>query len=498
LAYGAGTLISRLLGIVREILIARDLGTSSEASALVISQTVPNLARTLVTEDVAQGVLVPVLSRRREEAGAEAAARLGLVMSLVSTAVMLAIGIIVLLLAEPLVQLIGPGIPPQTQKHVVEPLLRIFTLTLAFGGLGTVGSAYLILKHRYFGAAIAVAASNVPVILVLLFDPYASGTTIAISLAAGIIIQALAQRVIGGRLTKDRPPLRALFDRDTWRIVRRIAALAFPVSISLGMANLSGVIDASYSTLVSTGGPAAFDKAFRLALVPYGVVALAIGAASINVFVAAAKQPLIFSARISEAMRLQFALLIPVAAIMTVYAKPLITLFYARGSFNSASVDLTTEAMRGLGIVLPAIGLSSLGTRAWTTREMPWVPAIAGTLGLVGNFVLDAALYKPLGLAGIALSTAVVHFSVGGGLLVRAVPDKMRLIRSVAPILGWAVVIGAVSCLPMALIYVTEYSANTELQLGMLGIGIVLASSVAMTCPEPDYRVLLRSMLRLR
>jgi peptidoglycan biosynthesis protein MviN/MurJ (putative lipid II flippase) len=197
-------------------------------------------------------------------------------------------------------------------------------------------------------------------------------------------------------------------------------------------------------------------------------------------------------------MRLQFALLIPVAAIMTVYAKPLITLFYARGSFNSASVDLTTEAMRGLGIVLPAIGLSSLGTRAWTTREMPWVPAIAGTLGLVGNFVLDAALYKPLGLAGIALSTAVVHFSVGGGLLVRAVPDKMRLIRSVAPILGWAVVIGAVSCLPMALIYVTEYSANTELQLGMLGIGIVLASSVAMTCPEPDYRVLLRSMLRLR
>jgi putative peptidoglycan lipid II flippase len=495
-AYGAGIFISRLLGLLREVLLARTLGTSEAASALVVSQTIPNLARTLVAEDVSQGVLVPVFSRTMDEHGAQALARLGLVMSVVTTVFMVLVGGLVLLLAGPLVGLIGPGIGPAARHHLVIPMFRIFTITLVFGGMGTVGSAHLILRHRYFGAAVAVAASNVPVIIVLLLDRTASVITIAVSLGSGLVIQALAQRLMGGRLTKKRAPLAAFRDRETWLIVRRIATLSLPVAISLGMANLSGVIDTAYCSLVSTGGPAAFDKAFRLILVPYGIVALAIGAAAVNTFIAVAKQPALFGSRLSEAVRLECALLIPAALITTVYAQPLITLIFARGHFNAASIHLTTNAMRGLGVVLPAIGLSALGTRAWTTREMPWVPASAGIVGLVGNLVLDAALYKPLGLAGIALSTAAVHFSVGGFLVIRAVPNKIGLTRSVAPIVAWSLLIGAVGCLPVAVAHASGSSGDTALELSMLAIGLVLASAVALSCPVPDYRVLLGGLTK--
>jgi putative peptidoglycan lipid II flippase len=497
-AFGAGTFISRILGLVREVLLARTLGTSGAASALVVSQTIPNLARTLVADDVAQGVLVPVFSRTRDEEGVDALARLGLVVSVVTTMFMVAVGIGVLILTGPLVALIGPGISGETRRHLVIPMFRLFTITLAFGGLGTVGSAYLLLKHRYFGAAIAVAASNVPVILLLLLDRTASVMMIAVSLASGVVIQALTQRLLGGRPTRKRAPLAAFRDHATWIIVRRISVLALPVAISLGMANLSGVIDTAYCSLVSTGGPAAFDKAFRLVLVPYGVVALALGAAVVNTFIKVAKEPAVFGARLSEAVRLELALLIPAGAITTVYAQPLITLIFARGHFNSASIHLTANAMRGMGVVLPAIGLSALGTRAWTTREMPWVPAGAGMIGIIGNLVLDAALYKPLGLAGIALSTAAVHLSVGGFLVVRAVPNKRTLARSLVPITAWAVVIGAMVCLPVAVVHLKGSSGDTGLELGMLALGLIIAAGIALTCPEPDYRVLVGSLFRRR
>jgi putative peptidoglycan lipid II flippase len=497
-AYGAGTFVSRLLGLVREILLARTLGTSGAASALVVSQTIPNLARTLVADDVAQGVLVPVFSRTRDESGAEALARLGLVVSVVTTGFMLAVAVVVLLLTGPLVRLIGPGIASEPRQHLVVPMFRLFTITLAFGGMGTVGSAYLILKHRYFGAAIAVAASNVPVILVLLLDKTASVMTIAASLAAGIAIQALAQRALGGRPTKKRAPIASFRDRKTWLVVRRIALLSLPVAISLGMANLSGVIDTAYCSLVATGGPAAFDKAFRLVLVPYGVVALAIGVAVVNTFIQVANRPDVFSARLAEAVRLELALLLPAAALTTVYAQPLITLVFARGNFNSTSIHLTTNAMRGMGIVLPAIGLSALGTRAWTTRERPWMPASVGLIGLAGNLALDALLYRPLGLAGIALSTAAVHLSVGSFLVIRAVSDRRAFAQSVLPMAGWAAIVGFAGCLPMAVLDVTTHSGGTALSLGMLGVGLVLSAGVAWVCPQRDYRALVESFLRRR
>jgi len=496
LAYGAGTFISRVLGLGREVLIARDLGTGSSASALVVAQTVPNLARTLVADDVAQGVLVPIFSRTRDKDGAEALASLGLVVACVFTVLMVCIGAAVALLADPVVALIAPGIPPHERARLVAPLLRLFAITLAFGGLGTVGSAYLILQHRYFSAAIAVAASNVPVVLLLVFDPTADVTLIAVSLALGIVIQSLAQRLLGGWVGHQRPSMAALRDRHVWRIVRRIAVLALPVSIALGMANLSGVIDTAYCSLVATGGPAAFDKAFRLALVPYGVIALAIGVASVNAFIGASKRPDLFSSHISSAVRLQFALLLPAGAIVTVYARPLITVFFARGSFNAASVQLTTEAMRGMGIVLPALGLSALGARAWTTRQLPWTPALAGIGGLIGNFALDAALYKPLGLAGIALATAVVHLAVGSGLLIMAVPKKMALLRSVAPMAMWALGIGAIADLPIAIGRLVASGVSTAGQLVMLAIGVALAVPVGLMCPEPEYRVLGRGIVR--
>jgi putative peptidoglycan lipid II flippase len=498
LAYGAGTVISRLLGVAREALIARDLGTSSAASALVVSQTLPNLARTLVAEDVAQGVLVPVFSRTRDEDGALAVARLGVITSIVTTLLMICVGGAVYLLAEPVVHVLAPGISAETQKHVVAPLMRLFALMLAFSGMGAVGSAYLILRHRYFGAAVAIAASNVPTVLLLLFDAKASVRTVALSLIAGLIVQSVAQRMIGGRLTKSRTPVSAVWNLDAWRIVRNIVALSVPVTISLGMANLSGVIDIAFCSNVATGGPAAFDKAFRLALVPYGVVALAISAASINPFIATANRPDLFRLRLREAVRLQLALLIPAAAILTVYAKPAVEVIFERGSFDSGSVHLTTEAMRGMGVVLPALGLSALGTRAWTTREMPWVPARASAAGLIANLVLDAVLYKPLGLAGIALSTAIVHTAVGSILLVRAVLEKKQFTASLVPVMLWSAVVGGVACVPMLVAATAHIHTNTLVFVGLVCGGFIAAIMTSFISPVEEYRLLFNSVLRKR
>lgn len=429
-AYGAGILLSRLTGLLREILLARTLGTSAGASALVVAQIYPNLVRGLVGDEVSQGAMAPVLADLRASEQAALARATCRAFSLLSTLALTVVAALMLPWSSALVASVASDLPGPARAQAAD-MIRLLVPVVAASGLAASGAAMLLLEGRVGVLAGLNAVSNLPLIALLVVVPNASPQQAALLVSAGLCLQAVSQYVMGMRGGDRATGSLQSYDRGAVRgSLQRILRLALPVALTLGAANLSGLIDTAFAVGVGTDGPAAYDKAFRLMLLPYGVLSLAISVAVMPALLHASGDR--FRYEVRSALSLQLALVLPVAVLLGLAAEPLVALAFGRGKFDQASIEATSEALRGMAFVIPALGVSALGTRAWTTRALPWVPAAASAAALAGNAALDALLVGPLGLFGLAVATAIVHALLGLGLLMRAdiTPCGLRGLRS--------------------------------------------------------------------
>jgi putative peptidoglycan lipid II flippase len=121
-------------------------------------------------------------------------------------------------------------------------------------------------------------------------------------------------------------------------------------------------------------------------------------------------------------MRQILLLLIPAAAFTLVLAEPITRLLYERGDFDADSTDLVAEALLWFSVALPFAGLNLLLTRTCFSLQKPWIPTTQSFLNLTVNTVLAFALYKPLGIAGVVIATAVASMCMTVGQLVRLKP----------------------------------------------------------------------------
>jgi peptidoglycan biosynthesis protein MviN/MurJ (putative lipid II flippase) len=321
------------------------------------------------------------------------------------------------------------------ERATTVHLLRILLFLVVLNGVVAAPSALLIARRRFGIAAAAAAASNVPLVVFLLFRPNPSIEQVAWAIVVGFGLQAVWQLVASvrsGGLGFSFFPTR----------VSRVAHLALPVSLTLGAATISGLIDVAFSGLAGAGGPAALDKAFRLMLLPYSAVVVAIGVVALPGLVNAADNPDSFERELLHALRLVIAVALPMAVVFAAIPHALVAVAYERGSFGPASTRLTSNALVGMSLVLPALSLSMIGSRAWLSRQRPWPAAALFGAGAVVNGFLDWLLVGPFGLFGICVATAAVHLLAGSILLTAAYRRKAVFVRS---LLNLAVKVGVAS-----------------------------------------------------
>jgi putative peptidoglycan lipid II flippase len=186
-----------------------------------------------------------------------------------------------------------------------------------------------------------------------------------------------------------------------------VLALMLPVTIALGLINLSLLINSLFGTLVSEQAPAAIDKAFRIYQLPQGLFSISIATI---LFPTLAR----FAARgerddlrrtMGNGVRQICLLLIPSAVIMAVLAEPITRLLYERGVFGAGATDLVAEALVWWSISLPFQGVSLLLSRTFFSLQRPWATTALAGANLVVNAAIAAALYEPLGVAGIVIGT---------------------------------------------------------------------------------------------
>jgi putative peptidoglycan lipid II flippase len=454
--FSFATGLSRLLGLAREVVAASYFGVTGAMSAFTIAFQVPNLVRALFADSALQGAFVPVFSELLEKGERKEAFRVASSLFFLICLVLGGLTALFILLAEPLMSLVAPGFDDDpVLKELTVNLARLMfpiVVLLALSGL-VVG---MLNSFEHFAVpALAPAAWNLVIIaaLVGLVPVLPEDDEIyayAIGILAGTVVQFLLPlpwlRGRGGGVT---------FKID-WRDerVRRVLKLMLPVTIALGLINVSLLINSVFGTLVSDEAPAAIDKAFRIYQLPQGLFSIAIATIlfpTMSRFAArGARDDL--RRTMGNGVRQICLLLIPSAVLLAVLAEPITRLVYERGAFGQEATDLTSTAMLWWSISLPFQGVSLLFSRTFFSLQRPWATTALAGVNLLVNAVLAAALYGPFEIAGIVLGTVAgtTVMCLGQGWLLRGELGGIeggKLLSAGVRMLAAGALLGAVSYL---------------------------------------------------
>ncbi len=459
--FSAATALSRVAGLVREVVAASYFGITAQMSAFTIAFQVPNLVRSLFADAAIQAAFVPVFTEQLEQGNRREAFRLASSLIFLVTLILGALTALFILLAPVIMPLFVPDEFVQVTDLTVSLSRIMFPIIVLLGATGMVVG--ILNSYDRFGAfAIAPLFWNVVIIAVLVglapaFPEEDEIYAYAIGVLAGTVIQ-LAIPVWDLRRTPYglRRAVAAIgnFRRADWRDsnVRRILVLMLPVTISLGLININLLINSTVGFLVSEQAPAAIDKAFRIYMLPQGVFSVAIATVLFPTLARLAARADIdrLRATMANGVRQILLLLVPAAASILVLAEPMTRLVYERGVFDAAATDLVAEALFWFAFALPASGVFLLQTRTFFSLQRPWVPTLVGAANLVITAVAALLLYEPYGVGGIVAATALATIlsAIVGGAILHNVLGRLelgRLIWSGSRILAAAAALAAVS-----------------------------------------------------
>ena len=408
--FSFATALSRIAGLVREIVAAGYFGVKGPMSAFTIAFQVPNLVRSLFADAALQAAFVPVFTEQLEHRSRHEAFRVASGLLFVISVSLGVLTALFVLAAPVIMPLFAPGFDQELTDLTVNLAQLLFPIVLLLGLSGLVVGV-LNSFDQFAVPALAPLAWNLAIIATLVaLVPQFEGDDRIYAYAIGVLVGTLVQLLLplpwlrrtGFRVARD----------FNWRDERvmRVLKLMFPVTIGLGLINFNLSVDSIFATLISDEAPAAIDKAFRIYMLPQGVFAVAIATVLFPTFSRLATRGDTDGLRNVQGSgtRQMLLLLVPCAALMMVLSEPITRVIYQRGEFDAAQTDLVSEALFFFALSLPFAGVNLILIRTFFSLQTPWVPTFIALANLGINAGLDALLYEPMGIGGIPLATAIV------------------------------------------------------------------------------------------
>ena len=418
--FALATGLSRVLGLVREIVAAYYFGAAGKINAFTVAFQVPNLFRSLVADAALSSAFVPVFSELLEKGDRKRAWR---VASSLFWLMLLGLGALtaILIIFAPLV--IAPFGDPGGDKQLAITLSRILFPIIVLLGVSGVIVGILNSYDHFTVPALSPVFWNIAIIVGLVLGvPRADSIdtklyVYAVSILIGTVIQVLLPlpwlRGLDGRL-------QIVLD---WRdpAIRQVFILMIPVTIGLGLINFNLVIDSIFaSRLIDPElAPSAIDKAFRIYMLPQGMFSVAVATVLFPSLsrLAARGDTDGFRHMVGVGLRQIAFFLVPASIVCAVLAEPIIRLIYQRGEFTSQQTPVVAGALAAFAAGLTFNGTMLLLNRAFFSLQLPWIPTAVALGNLALNALLDWAFYR-LGTWGIPLGTTVVNIAGTAALLV--------------------------------------------------------------------------------
>ncbi len=406
---GAYTMLSRVLGFVRDILIAAFLGAGPVADAFFVAFRLPNMFRRLVAEGAFAAAFVPLFSRHLEAEGRESARNFAEQTLAVLFSTLLLVTLVVEIAMPWVMYLFAPGFADDPEKfglaieftRLTFPYLLCMALVALFSG---------VLNSLYRFAAAAAA----PVLLnVVLITGLVGFTDIARTpghvLAWGVAVAGAGQLAwLAVASVRAGMPLRLRRPRLTPE-VRRLLRLMVPGMATAGVVQFNLFIGTVIASLLPTGAVSYLYYADRVYQLPLGVVGIAIGTALLPNLSRKLRSGAVAAAMETQARALEVALLltVPAAAALLVIPGPIITVLFERGVFDSQAGAATTAALFAFAFGLPAYVVVKVLSPGFFAREDLVTPLRVSLATVAANVALSLALFRPMGHVGIALATAL-------------------------------------------------------------------------------------------
>ena len=415
---GAFTLASRILGFVRDVMIAAVLGAGPVADAFVVAFRFPNLFRNLVAEGAFSVAFVPLYSRAVEERGNEGArAFAGEVLAVLLAT--LALATEAAMAAMPwLMAVIAPGFVESPEKYALAveltritfPYLLCMALVALLGGM-------LNSHFRFAAAAASPVLLNLTLIAALLLS---AGEVLRAghALAWAVVVAGIGQFLWLALATQRQRLLPTLPRPRLTPQVRRLLRLMLPGAFGASVIQINIVVATMIASLLPTGAVASLYYADRLYQLPLGVIGTAIGTVLLPELARKLRNHDPAGAMLSQNRALEAALLltVPAAAALAAIATPITVVLFQHGAFGAEASRATSAALAAFALGLPAYVIVKALAPAFFAREDTVTPVRAAVAAVVTNIVLSLALIRPLGPTGIALATSLAAWVNAAGL----------------------------------------------------------------------------------
>ncbi len=412
------TLLTKLVGLGREIVVGAIYGAGATFSAFTVAFQIPNVIRTFVADQALVSSLVPVFTGLREDGDEERAWRVASTVVSVLLLLLLPLTALAMLGADFLVDIAVYDRNGDIDMELAAQLFRIMIPVVVLMSIGGVIIGILNAYGKFGPPAFAQLAFNAAAVAyLLLMQPEREHIGVY---AWGILFATIVQAFLPAPWLRGHGQRLRLGSAFRDPAVKAVVVAMLPVMLALATLNLNNIVNTYWSSrltdaqLLGDGGagPATIYKAFGIFQLPQGIFSLAVATVFFPLFAryAARRDTEGFRDATVASTRQIIVLLMPASVFMVVLAEPIVQLLFEYGEFDADNTTLVAAALQGFAVGLIGNGAIQLLMRAFFSLRTPWTPAIVGfVVNLVGNIVLGGLLHESLGVRGITLSMAIAN-----------------------------------------------------------------------------------------
>ncbi len=406
------TLVSRVLGFLRDLIIASAFGAGTATDAFFAAFRLPNMLRELLGEGALSAAFIPVFSESLTRRGREGAWRLAWTALTLLASLLTLISTVGILLAPFLVRLIAPGFAAVPAKlNLAIFLARVMFPYILFVGMAALLMAILNAQGHFATPALSPTMLNIAMIGCALFlTPHVDPPILA--LAIGVLIGGVGQLVIQVPVAWRRGMSEHrgidLGDPDIGRIARLMA----PGVAGLAITQVNVFIGTFLASFLGEGSISVLYYAFRLIQFPIGIFGVAIATAAFPTMArhAADRSLEAVGATAAYALRLVLFVTLPCMVGLLVFRVPIVQLLFERGAFDRTVTLATADALLFYTLGLGAYVSTRVLVPAFYSIQDTSTPVKIGAAAVLVNIICSLLFMRPLGAGGLALATAVSSF----------------------------------------------------------------------------------------
>jgi len=404
----AAFVVSRLFGVLRDIVIAAQLGTSDAADAYRTAFLIPDLIFTLIAGGALASAFIPTFTSYLANDDREGAWRLA---SGVINLLLVAIGIVAALacvFAPALAFALAPGYAPDKQALTVS-LMRVMLICPVVFGVSGLIMGILNAQQDFLLPGLAPSAYNLGIILgAWLLIPSIGPMGAALGAVAGALLHLLVQVPGLVRCKMHYSPVLSLRDPG----IRRVLWLMGPRVFGLAVVQLNFMVESNLASWLGTGAVAALNYAWRVMLLPQGVFAQSVATAAFPTFAdqTARGQKQAMSESLAATLRAIVFVTLPAAAGLLLLRVPVVQALFERGKLQNSSTEAVALALMFYAPGLVAHSGIEIITRAFYALHDTRTPVYIGVAAMLANLVFSLALIRPMQIAGLALANSMAAY----------------------------------------------------------------------------------------